>query len=165
MRRDFLSWAKSVRPSKLALLRSRTEEVHTWNKQNRFETLTHRSPIYSGCWCQPSSRRKVSVDKTCFCFDTCLRARLRSVFEFNGNAGVNNETEDPVCTHHCLWNILGNPLNSCAHLLSQQQTLRISFERRKRQEASPWNFSLSVYANCTEMKVLIAADLGKYGIF
>lgn len=37
------SCAKSARTSKLALMRSRTEELHTWNKQNCFETLTHRS--------------------------------------------------------------------------------------------------------------------------
>lgn len=39
------SCAKSIRTSKLALMRSRTKEVHTWNKQNSFETLTHRSPF------------------------------------------------------------------------------------------------------------------------
>lgn len=41
----------------------------TKSLRNAYSSIPH----FSGCWCQPSSRRKVSVDKTCFCFDTCHR--------------------------------------------------------------------------------------------
>lgn len=72
------SCAKSIRTSKLALMRSRTEEVHTWNKQNRLETLTHRSPFILAVDVSWTVDGKFLLIKLVSVLTLVLQARLRS---------------------------------------------------------------------------------------
>lgn len=160
------SCAKSIRTSKLALMRSRTKEVHTWNKQNSFETLTHRSPFILAVDVSRAVDGKFLLIKlVCVLTLACFK---RVFDRFQNSTEMRAWTTKPKILSAC---IIACEISSgipwtAAHICCCNNKPWESHSNREtcRKQALE-NFSFCIYANCAEMKVLIAAELGKYGIF